>query len=149
MPMPDPGATTHVQSLEYLCTFSLLPAGGGPVTFAVPDPVRFTFTFETGRTPNTDGSVTVTWDYSWFTQAAVEGEIASALDSICTAVATMLSLPQAQVQAAVLVRRVWTIAPNVQGPGVGSGTVVQIDRMGYPTIPAGASMRGTGTVTTT
>lgn len=132
MALPDPGTALHIATLDYYCTFSQLAAASGPVTFSVPDPVRFNFAFETGSTPNQDGSETITSDSSWFDQAATETGIAAALDAICAAVGTLLGLATGQVQAAVTVRRAWTIAPNVQGGGVSSGRTVITEAMPYP-----------------
>ena len=132
MPLPDPGAALHIAALDYYCTFARLAAASGPVTFSVPDPVRFNFAFETGATANPDGSETITWDAAWFGQAATETAIAAALDEISAAVGTLLGLATAQVQAAVTVRRAWTIAPNVQGGGASSGRTVITETMTYP-----------------
>jgi hypothetical protein len=132
MTMPNPGTALHIAVLDYYCTFGKLQAATGPVTFAVPDPVRFTFTFDTGSTPNQDGSVTVTSDSSWFVQATVETGIATALNTISAAVGTLLGLTTAQVQAAVAVKRVWTIAPVIQGPGFSSGSTAITNMMAYP-----------------
>jgi hypothetical protein len=129
--MPDPGADLHIVSLDYACVFGALPAADPRVTFSVPDPVHFTFAFETGSTV-TAGVTTYTWDYTWFVQATVEAEIATALAAISTNVAAMLGLTGADVDAMVTVRRVWTIAPNVQGTGVSSGRIVTTDLMTYP-----------------
>jgi hypothetical protein len=62
----------------------------------------------------------------------VEADIAFAMSSIVAAVAEMLGLTTGQVNAAVLIRRVWTYAPNIQGPDTGSGRVVTVDIMPYP-----------------
>lgn len=132
--MPDPGTSLHIQSIDYACTFDRLPAGGGAVSFSCPDPVHFTFSFETGATPvaGQPDVFTVTWDYSWFTQATIEADIAAAMSAIVAAIAELLSLTTAQVDAAVTVRRVWTYAPNVQGPDVSNGRIVTTDYMAYP-----------------
>jgi hypothetical protein len=141
--MPEPGASLHIASVDYYCTFSPLVGQSGKVTFSCPDPVHFLFSFETGQVQVAPGVVQVTWDYSWFSQAAVEADISQALSQIVAALAALLSLSLAQVDAAVLVRRVWTIAPNVQGAGAGSGLVTSIDVMQYPPLVSGAdSMRG-------
>ena len=134
MTMPDLGASLHNAVLDYYCTFSTLAAAAGPVTFSVPDPVRFTFTFETGTTPvdGSPGVELVSWDYTWFTQATTEAGIAAALTTICGAVAALLGLDTAQVQAAVTVRRVWTVRPNLQGAGVSSGSTALTSQMTYP-----------------
>jgi hypothetical protein len=130
--MPSLSTALHVAVLDYYCTFGTLHAAAGPVTFAVPDPVRFTFLFDTGSTPNQDGSVTVTSDSSWFVQATVEAGIATALNAISAAVATLLGLTTAQVQAAVAVKRIWTIAPVIQGAGFSSGSTAITNMMTYP-----------------
>jgi len=132
MTMPDPGASLHNASLDYYCTFVVVAAAAGPVTFSVPDPVRFRFSFETGTTPHPDGTMTVTWDYSWFAQAAQEASIAAALTQICAPIATLLGRTTTDIQAAAKVLRVWTLAPNVQGQGAGSGRTVLTSVMPYP-----------------
>src|SRR5260370_30961388 len=131
MALPAPGTALHIATLSYYCTLSELAAASGPVTFAAPDPQRFTFRFETGSTPNADGSVTITWNTSVWS-AAVEATIATALTAICTALATMLGLTLAQRQAAVAVKRVWTMKPNVQGAGTSSGSTVITSVIAYP-----------------
>jgi len=132
--MPNPGDSLHLAQLDYYFTIDTLIAAAGPVTFSAPDPVRFTFPFETGSTQNLDGSVTVTWDYSWFTQSDVETDLVTALNEIVGSVAVMLGLSSDQVSAAVTVRRVWTYAPNVQGAGVGTGRISNQDVMVYPPV---------------
>jgi hypothetical protein len=146
--MPDPGTALHIAQLDYYCTFGTLQAPAARVSFAAPDPIRFTFTFDAGSTPNPDGSVTVTSDASWFSQSATEAGIASALDQICTAVAALIGLTEAQVQAVVAVKRVWTITPNIQGGGVSSGSTAITNMMPYPqAVPAAAEESGSGSVT--
>jgi hypothetical protein len=132
--MPQPGTSLHIASLDYQCTFDLLPPGGGPATFECPDPVHFGFNFETGSVPvaGQPDVVQLSWGYSWFSQAQVESAITFALDQICAAVAVLTGTPVTVVNAAVTVRRVWTFAPNVQGPDVSSGRVVTTDVMAYP-----------------
>jgi hypothetical protein len=132
MPMPDPGADLHVVSLDYACRFGALPASDPRIVFSVPDPVHFTFAFETGSSEPTPGVTEYTWDYTWFVQATVEADIATALGAISTTVAAMLGLTGPDVDAMVTVRRVWTIAPNIQGAGVSSGRIVTTDLMTYP-----------------
>lgn len=132
MTMPDPGQDLHVASLDYACTFSQLPPGGGRVTFSCPDPEHFTFSFETGIAEVSPGRFQVSWDYSWFNQAAVEDAVFAALGVIVQALAVMLSLDVFQVRQAVAVRRVWTYAPNMQGPGVSSGRIVTTQDILYP-----------------
>lgn len=138
MSFPDPGSNLHIQSIDYACTFGQLPAEGGLVTFSCPDPVHFTFSFETGATVISPGVVQITWDYSWFAQVTVEADIVMALSSIVAAIAGLLSLTIQEVDQAVVVRRVWTYAPNVQGPGVSSGRVVTTDYMQYPPLVSGS-----------
>jgi hypothetical protein len=132
MAMPDPGASLHNASLDYYCTFGEVAAAAGPVTFSVPDPVRFHFGFETGSVQHADGTVTVAWDYSWFSQAAQEAGITTALNQICVPIAAMLGRTVADIQAVARVLRVWTLAPNVQGQGAGSGRTVLTSVMPYP-----------------
>ena len=132
MSMPDPGASLHIASLDYYCTFGEVAAAAGPVTFSVPDPVRFRFGFETGSTPHPDGTTTIAWDYSWFIQAAQEARITAALNQICVPVATLLGRAAADIAAAAQVRRVWTLAPNVQGQGASGGRTVLTSVMPYP-----------------
>lgn len=132
MTMPDTGSSLHNASLDYYCTFGEVTAAAGPITFSVPDPVRFHFDFETGSTLNPDGTTTYTWDYSWFNQTTVEAGIKTALNTICGAIATLLGKSTAAVQAAVTVQRAWTVAPNVQGPNAGSGRTVLTSDMAYP-----------------
>lgn len=136
MSMPDLGAALHFASLDYFCTFGELQAAIGPITFSVPDPVRFRFTFDTGRTQNSDGTVTVTWDYSLYNKGATETALALRLDQICTPIAALLGLTLAQVQAAVTVKRVWTVTPNIQGAPASSGGTVLTSFMPYPTVIA-------------
>jgi hypothetical protein len=131
MSMPDPGTALHLASLDYACTFSAVSDPTGLITFAVPDPVHFTFDFETGSTQTAPGQTTITSDTSWFVQATVEAGITSALGAICTAVAAMLGVAELAVSNTIAVRRVWTIAPNVQGAGVSSGRIVTTDLMPY------------------
>lgn len=130
MSMPDPGSSMHNASLIYQVRISELAAAAGPVTFTT-DLSQFTFSFETGRTANGDGSVTITWDTSpW--SVKVEDGIAATLDTICAALALQLGLTTAQVQAAVTVKRVWLMTPNIQGPGFSSGSSAITDMMTYP-----------------
>lgn len=131
--MPDPGTALHIASIDYACTFDALPEGGGAVSFSAPDPVHFTFTFETAQVQEGLGVIRISWNYAWFNQAQVEADIAGAMGAICQAVAELLALPITVVNAAVTIRRNWTIAPNLQGPGVGTGRVVSTDIMPYPT----------------
>lgn len=138
MAMPDFGAAAHVASVSYNCTFSQLTGAGGVVFSG--SGTQFVFTFETGRTqPNPQiGLWDVTWDYSQFVQATVEADIAAALNSICGALASLLGLTLAQVQAACTIERIWTGGLNVQGNAApqqlgpqGTGTTIT-ETMTYP-----------------
>jgi hypothetical protein len=131
MTMPDPGTALHIARLVYQVTFSELTAAAGPVTFDAPDPQKYTFNFETGSTPNADGTVTVTSDTSSWS-AARETSIATTMTAVCTALAAELGLTLAEVQAAVSIRRVWTMAANVQGAGASSGSTAITSVMTYP-----------------
>lgn len=116
--LPALDATTHVASVTYACTFGLTQASGGLVTFVVPQPVQFTFAFETGRTqPDPAADLfNITVDSSWFNQATAETGIKSALDTICGAIAGLLpGVTTAQVQATVTVKRTWRINPDQAG----------------------------------
>lgn len=134
--LPALDATTHVFSVTYSCTFS--PTVAGPVMFAVPQPVQFLFTFDTGVTqpdPAVDLYNAVT-DSSWFDQATVEAGIKSALGTICAAVAGLLPVTKADIQATVTVQRTWRISPDqtgsaapVQMPGA---PVPYTEMMAYP-----------------
>lgn len=132
MTMPDTGSSLHNASLDYYCTFGEVSAAAGPVSFSVPDPVRFHFDFVTGSTVGQDGTITYTWDYTWFNQVTVEAGIKTALNTICGAIAALLGRTTADVQAAVSVQRAWTVAPNVQGPDSGTGRTVLTSAMAYP-----------------
>jgi hypothetical protein len=137
--LPALDATTHVASVTYACTFGLTQAGAGRVTFVVPQPVQFTFAFETGQT-QPDPAVDlfdVAVDSSWFDQAAEETAIKGALDGICGLIAALLpGVTTAAVQATVKVRRTWRINPDqagsaapVQMPGA---PVPYTEVMAYP-----------------
>lgn len=136
---PVLGSTTHVQSVTYDCTFSQTSVNAGAVIFQVPQPVKFMFSFETGRT-QPDPAVdlfNITTDYTWFDQAAEETAIRTALNSICTTIATLLpGATQASIQATVRVQRTWRVNPNqagtaapVQMPGA---PVTYAEQMAYP-----------------
>jgi hypothetical protein len=136
--LPALDSTTHVASVTYACTFGLTQAGGGLVTFVVPQPVQFTFAFETGKTqPDPAADLfDVTVDSSWFDQATVEAGITSALDTICAAIATLIGVPAAAIQATVRIARTWRINPDqtgtaapVQMPGA---PVPYTEFMAYP-----------------
>jgi hypothetical protein len=139
--IPSPGGSLHLSGVEYDCTFSLITDATGKISFAVPDPVRFSFAFETGATEVSPGVIQVSWDFSWFDQNAVEADIALALSQIVASVAVLLGRTIDEVNQTVLVRRVWTFAPNVQGPDTGSGRVVVVDVMKYPPRTAADGVR--------
>jgi hypothetical protein len=113
--------------------------------------VQFIFTFETARTqpdPQTD-LTDVAYDYSWFDQDTEETSIRSALDAICTTIATLLGVTMAEVQAVVTVRRQWSFALDQQGSAapqqlgvIGTEVPVLITHMPYPA--AAAALSGTG-----
>ena len=88
---------------------------GGKVAFNAV--VNFIFGFETGRTqPDPELDLwDVTWDYSWFGQDAEEASIVAALGGNCAVIATLLGVPRADVEQAVQVQRVWSVAANTQG----------------------------------
>lgn len=138
MPMPDPGTTMHVAAVNYAISFAELVSASEPIWFSAPGATSYIFEFDTGTTesPAGSGNWTVTWDQSWFSQANAEAAIASALTGTCTSLATLLGLTLAQVQAAVTVRRLWTINQNAYSviPGVSSGAqkVIIPDVMPYP-----------------
>lgn len=149
MALPDPGATMHVAGVNYAVTFAELVSGTAPIRFSAPGATSYIFEFDTGQTQNQDGSFTVTWDQSWFSQATAEAAIASSLDGTCANIATMLGLTQAQVQAAVTVRRLWTLNQNsyavIAGVSSGPQKVIIPDVMQYPaTVQASASLTGAG-----
>jgi hypothetical protein len=137
---PGPGldAALHYASVNYVATFGGLSVFGGKVAFGMPGGTQFSFAFETGRTqasPQLD-LWDVSWDYSWFDQAAQETEIAIALGAICTALSSLLDLPLADVEQSVTVQRVWTFAPNVQGSAaslqLAGSTGAWTEVMSYP-----------------
>jgi hypothetical protein len=136
--LPALDSTTHVSSVLYACTFAETRSQGGLISFMVPAPVQFTFTFDTGIT-QPDPAVNlynVTSDSSWFDQAATEASIKSALDSICTTIAGLLSTTQAVIQATVTVKRTWRIRANSEGSAapvqLPSTPVTYIETMAYP-----------------
>lgn len=136
MTMPTPASNMHIASVDYVVSFNQLRSASEPIQFSAPAATRYTFTFDTGETPNADGSVTVTHDQSWFNQVQAEAAIASALNGICTNLATLLGLTQAQVQAAVVIRRTWSYNENSYTPipGVTTGSQMSswVDVMAYP-----------------
>jgi hypothetical protein len=128
--LPALDTTTHVASVTYACTFGLTIAGGGLVTFVVPQPVQFNFAFETGKT-QPDPAVDlfdITVDSSWFDQATTEAGIMSALDSICGVIAALIGTTTAAIQATVTIKRTWRINPNQ----VGTAAPVQIPAAPVP-----------------
>jgi hypothetical protein len=136
--LPALDATMHVASVTYDCTFGLTQTSGGLVTFVVPKPVQFLFTFDTGQVqpdPATD-LYDVTTDSSWFSQSTTEDSIKTALNGICGLIATMLGVTQAAVQATVSVKRTWRISPDQTGTAapvqVPSAPVVYAETMAYP-----------------
>jgi hypothetical protein len=138
MTMPDPGTTMHVAGVDYAVTFSELAAAGEPAKFSAPNSIHFQFQFDTGEAEDASkpGHWTVSWNTSWFSQAATETAIATTLDGTCSSVATLLGLPLATVQGAVMIRRMWTMNQNSYDiiPGVTTGPqkVVIPDIMTYP-----------------
>jgi hypothetical protein len=136
--LPALDSTTHVASVTYACTFGLTQASGGLVTFVVPQPVQFNFAFETGKT-QPDLAVdlfNITVDSSWFDQAAIEAGITSALNTICAAIAALISTTTAAIQATVTIRRTWRINPNQAGTAapvqIPSAPVPYTEIMTYP-----------------
>lgn len=150
--LPALDATTHVASVTYECTFA--PTVTGPVMFAVPKPVIFLFTFDTGRTQPTPGVDLwdVTTDSSWFDQAAEEAAIRSGLDTICTAIATLLSTTQLAVKETVTVRRTWRITPDQEGAAapvqMPNAPVTYTELMPYAPVLGTGRAAGAGAVTT-
>jgi hypothetical protein len=122
--MPALDATTHVASVTYACTFGLTTADGGLVSFMVPQPVQFTFGFETGQSqPDPDVDLyLISTDYTWFDQDQVEAGIVSALGTICSAIAALLGTDVSVIEATVTIERIWRINPDQ----VGSAAPVQI-----------------------
>lgn len=136
MTMPGPGTAMHVASVDYAVSFTELSAAAFPAKFSAPGAVHFSFTFDTGTQQTGPSSWDVTWDYSWFNQPEIEAGIAATLDEVCQTVGALLGLTVSQVQAAVIVRRLWTLNQNSYAvvPGVSSGPqqVVLPDLMEYP-----------------
>lgn len=137
--LPALDSTTHVQSVTYDCTFGQTTASGGAVVFQVPQPVKFLFSFETGRT-QPDPAVdlwNITADSSWFDQSTEEAAIKSALDSICTTISALLpGTTQAAIQATVRIQRTWRINPNQAGTAapvqMPNAPVTYVESMTYP-----------------
>lgn len=136
--LPVLSDTTHVSSITYECTFASTYAGGGLVMFAVPKPVLFLFTFDTGTTqpdPDVDLWDAVT-DMSWFDQSTQETAITTALDGICTDIAAMLGVTAAAIEATVTVQRIWRYSPNQTGTAapvqMAGAPVPYTEKMAYP-----------------
>lgn len=138
MPMPDPGQTMHVASVNYAVSFAEVAAAAMPVTFSAPGGTSYLFRFDTGafESMQSPGTWDVQWDSSWFDQAVIEARIATALDQDCASIATLLGVSLEQVQASVTVRRLWTFGQNSYQviPGVTSGAqqVIIPEVMAYP-----------------
>lgn len=136
--LPALDSTTHVQSVTYDCTFGQTAAGGGKVIFQVPQPVKFTFTFDTGTTqpdPAVDLHNVVT-DASWFDQSTEETAIKTALDGICSLIATLIGSTQAAIQATVRIQRTWRICADQTGSAapvqIPNEPLVYAEQMAYP-----------------
>lgn len=151
MTTPTPASNMHIASVNYAVTFGQLASAANPIAFWAAA-THYVFTFDTGTTQNEDGSFTVAYSSSWWSQSAAEAAIAASLDGVCQDIATMLGLTLAQVQAAVTVARVWTYNENSYSiiPGVTTGAQQSTwaDSMTYPAAappPApSASPSGTG-----
>lgn len=137
--LPVLGSTMHPASVTYACTFGLTQAAGGLVTFVVPQPVQFTFAFETGKVqpdPALD-LITITSDTSWFDQDAEEAAIKTALNGICGLIAALLpGVTGAEIQATVSVKRTWRYNPDQAGSlapvQVPAAPVPYVETMAYP-----------------
>lgn len=136
--LPALDSTTHVASVTYACTFGMTVTGGGKVTFVVPQPVQFTFAFETGSTqpdPDTD-LFNISSDSSWFDQAAEEAAITGALNTICATIASLIGATTGAIQATVRVQRTWRINPDQTGTAapaqMPAAPVVYAEMMAYP-----------------
>jgi len=136
--MPALDATMHVASVTYACTFGLTTASRGLVSFMVPQPVQFAFGFETGQDqPDPAADLRdITTDYSWFDQDTVEAGIASALGTICGAIAALLGTEAAEVEGTVTVLRTWRVNPNQVGTAapvqVPDAPILYNETMPYP-----------------
>lgn len=136
--LPALGTTTHPASVTYACTFGLTQTAGGLVTFIVPQPVQFTFAFETGQVQPDPGVdlIDVESDTSWFDQDTQEGNIKTALNGICALIATMLGVSEAAVQATVTIKRTWRYNPNQTGSAapvqLPAAPVPYVEFMAYP-----------------
>jgi hypothetical protein len=136
--LPALAATTHAASVMYACTFGLTRAPTEKVSFQVPAPVQFEFSFDTGFTqpdPAVDLRDVVT-DTSWFDQDATEAGIKTAMAAICTAIAALLGVDAAQIENTVTIRRTWKITANQVGSAAPvvllSSPVVYTEVMPYP-----------------
>jgi hypothetical protein len=136
--LPALDATTHAASVTYACTFALTETDDARVTFTVPQPVQFTFGFETGMTqqdPAVD-LIDIASDTSWFDQDAIETAIKGALGTICGAIAALLGTDQAVIEATVRVERTWRINPDQIGSAapvkMPSAPVIYAEMMAYP-----------------
>lgn len=138
MPMPDPGTSMHVASVNYVVVFAEVASAVMPATFSNLGGTSFVFRFDTGEAERQaqPGTWDVSWDASWFDQAAIETAIAASLDQNCAAIAQLLGVSAKLLQAAVTVRRLWTFNQNSYQviPGVTSGAqqVTIPDVMAYP-----------------
>lgn len=136
--LPVLDSTMHPASVTYLCKFAPTITGGGLVMFAVPAPVQWLFTFDTGQTqPDPDVDLwNITSDASWFDQTAQEASIKTMLDGICALIATGVGTTQAAMQATVSVQRTWRYNPNQVGTAapvqVPSAPVPYTEVMAYP-----------------
>ena len=136
--LPALDATMHVSSVTYACTFAPTTAQEGAVVFSVPQPVQFTFTFDTGQfqpDPGTD-LYDITTDSSWFDQDEIEASIAAALGTICGAIAPLLGVTQADIEATVTIARSWRVTPDQAGSAapvqVPAAPLVYAEVMTYP-----------------
>lgn len=153
--LPALSSTTHIHSVTYDCVFGVTSVNSGAVLFMVPSPVRFMFSFETGKT-QPDPAVDL-WNVStnsaWFDQSTEEASITGALNTICATIATLVGTTQAAIQATVKVQRTWRISPNQVGTAapvqMPDAPVVYAETMPYPVVSAPAALTGTGTVTAT
>ena len=151
--LPVLDSTTHIASVTYACTFGLTTSDSGLVSFIVPQPVQFTFSFETGRTqPDPDQDIwDITTDYTWFDQDTVEAGIISALGTICTTIATLIGATPLEIEETVTIERTWRVNPDQVGTDapvqIPDAPVVYAEQMQYPPgtlIQAAAFMGGSG-----
>jgi hypothetical protein len=124
--------------VTYACTFGLTTADGGLVSFMVPQPVQFTFGFETSRDqPDPDLDLwDIETDYTWFDQDSVENGIAETLAGICALIASLISTTPAAIEATVTVQRIWRVNPDQVGADAPSqipdAPLVYTEVMPYP-----------------